>query len=149
MCLRDFAGIEKLRDFLQKLLDQHIENELPKVREEIKSMIHSTERDIIRLPTERPTTGHLRMYLSELAMQFHNLSMAALNGDYHTGNSDFFEVKDEKASVRSREEIKLVGTLHSTPHLRGVFLFETCPPPANLFRSFRPRVPDFERTSIG
>ena len=45
----DRVGIEKLRDFLQKLLDRHIENELPKVREEIKTMIQRSETDMVSL----------------------------------------------------------------------------------------------------
>ncbi len=50
-------GIEKLKLSLQNLLDAHIEKELPKVREEVKSMIRSTEFSIARLPQERPTVS--------------------------------------------------------------------------------------------
>lgn len=110
-------------------------------------MIHDTEHDIIRLPTERPTTGHLRMYLSDLAMQFHNLSMAALNGDYHTGNSDFFEVKNEKASVRSRERAEFMLSLLGGSSLRYAVLSGSRQLSANFYHWFRPTALGFERTS--
>ncbi|KAK3696625.1 hypothetical protein LTR37_017878 [Vermiconidia calcicola] len=89
-------GIHKLREYLQKLLDQHIERELPKVREEIRSLMKSTEQELATLPNERPTVGHLRMFLSSLAMQFHSLASAAVNGDYDTANSTFFAVSGNK-----------------------------------------------------
>ena len=84
------VGIVKLRGFLQRLLDQHIERELPKVREEIRHLIRRTEEDIMSLGEERPTPGHLRMFLSRIAMRFHTLATAALHGDYHGVDTEFF-----------------------------------------------------------
>ncbi|KAK0302177.1 hypothetical protein LTR91_023883 [Friedmanniomyces endolithicus] len=72
------VGIDTLRGALQALLDQHVEKELPNVREEIRAVIRSTEQDLLGLPKERPTLAHLRMFLSELAMQYHSLTSAAL-----------------------------------------------------------------------
>ena len=57
-----------LQKFLQNLLDQHIERELPKVREEIRNLMEKTEQEITALADDRPTVGHLRMFLSRLAM---------------------------------------------------------------------------------
>ncbi|TKA74100.1 hypothetical protein B0A55_11064 [Friedmanniomyces simplex] len=84
------VGIDKLQTSLQALLDRHIEKELPKVREEIKSTIRTSEQEMFSLPPERPTISHLRMFLSDLAMQYHSLATAALNGDYHTSHTPFF-----------------------------------------------------------
>lgn len=95
----DRVGINKLQDFLQTLLDRHIEQELPKVRDEIKSMIKATEIDIARLPKERPTATHLRMYIAELAMQYHNVAIAALSGDYHTTYAEFFADNEDGVGV--------------------------------------------------
>jgi len=60
----DRVGILSLRSYLQSPLDQHIERELPKVREEVKILMKKTEVAIEALREERPTTGHLRMFLS-------------------------------------------------------------------------------------
>ncbi|KAK1020485.1 hypothetical protein LTS16_027008 [Friedmanniomyces endolithicus] len=49
-----------------------------------------SEQEMFLLPPERPTISHLRMFLSDLAMQYHSLATAALNGDYHTSHTPFF-----------------------------------------------------------
>ena len=43
------TGVTALRDFLQRLLDQHIERELPKVRDEIALLIAKTAEDLAAL----------------------------------------------------------------------------------------------------
>ncbi|KAK0927663.1 hypothetical protein LTR29_017608 [Friedmanniomyces endolithicus] len=83
-------SIDKLQTSLQALRDRHIEKELPEVREEIKSTIRTREQEMFSLPPERPTISYLRMFLSDLAMQYHSLATAALNGDYHTSHTPFF-----------------------------------------------------------
>jgi len=85
----DRVGVASLQRFLQELLEQHIERELPKVREEIKNMMKRLEWDIAALGDERPTTGHLRVFLSRLAMRFHNLTLSALDGSYLTSTRHF------------------------------------------------------------
>ena len=84
------VGVMSLQRFLHNLLDQHIERELPKVREEIRNLMEKTEQEITALGDDRPTIGHLRMFLSRLAMQFHNLTTSALHGNYHETDPTFF-----------------------------------------------------------
>ena len=99
----DRVGIVSLRKFLQSLLDQHIERELPKVREEIRNLMKETEQEITALGDDRPSIGHLRIFLSRLAMQFHNLTTSALNGNYHETDPTFFrESGIENHSTRLR-----------------------------------------------
>lgn len=105
------VGIDNLKTFIQDLLDQHIERELPKVRDDIKSIIRTTEEEIIALPPERSTTGHIRQYLSDIAMQYHSVAMAALNGEYHTGYASFFDIDDTTiGSTRLRALIHIMNT---------------------------------------
>lgn len=87
----DRVGVAALQRFLQKLLEQHIERELPKVREEIKHIIKRLEQDIAALGDERPTTGHIRVFLSRLAMRFQNLTLSALDGNYFDSDTAFFD----------------------------------------------------------
>ncbi|EMC92587.1 hypothetical protein BAUCODRAFT_26966 [Baudoinia panamericana UAMH 10762] len=84
------VGIDRLKLAMQSLLEQHIEKELPKVKEEIRAAIRDAESRISSLPPERPTTAHIRFFLSDIAMQFHSLANAALGGDYHTSSAPFF-----------------------------------------------------------
>ncbi len=81
---------------MQGLLDQHIEKELPKVRGEIRDLMKKKEQEMLALGEERPTSGHLRMFLSRLAMQFYNLATAALHGNYHEADADFFDRRQEE-----------------------------------------------------
>ena len=67
---RDRVGVVALRTSLQHLLDRHIERELPKVRQELTKLMNRTEQEILSLGEERPTVGHLRMFLCRLAIQF-------------------------------------------------------------------------------
>lgn len=102
----DRVGIVALKTFLQTLLDRHIERELPKVREEIRSLISATEQDLANLGDERSTPGDLRIFLSRLSMQFHNLTTSALNGTYHETDSNFFgEGRSEGNSNRLRAQV--------------------------------------------
>lgn len=45
----------------------------------------------------RPTPAHLRMLLFRIAMRFHNLTTAALHGDYHGVDTAFFDNSSESA----------------------------------------------------
>ena len=97
------VGVVSLQKFLQNLLDQHIERELPKVREEIRYLMEKTEQEITALGDDRPTVGHHRMCLSRLAMQFHNLTTSALHGNYHETDPTFFDASGvENHSTRLR-----------------------------------------------
>ena len=87
----DRVGVAALQRSPQKLLEKHIERELPKVREEIKHIIKRLEQDIAALGDERPTTGHIRVFVSRLAMRFHNLTLSALDGNYFDSETAFFD----------------------------------------------------------
>ena len=107
---RNRVGIVALRGFMQSLLDQHIDKELPKVREEIRKLVRKTEEDVLVLGDERPTIAHIRMFVSRLAMRFYNLTTAGLNGDYLGGDTQFFDVDSEG----SRRFIRLRAFVHRT-----------------------------------
>lgn len=83
------VGVVSLRAYLQVLLDNHIERELPKVRVEIQKMIKDIENKIFHLGEDRPSLGHMRTFLSRLSMEFRNLTVSALNGTYHETESAF------------------------------------------------------------
>ncbi|KFY61302.1 hypothetical protein V496_05072 [Pseudogymnoascus sp. VKM F-4515 (FW-2607)] len=102
----DRVGIESLRTFLQDLLEQHIERELPKVRAEIKALMLRKESEIASLGDERPTVGHMRMFLTRLSMRFHTLAQAALDGNYHVPDLSSFNRFDElESSTCLRAEV--------------------------------------------
>lgn len=106
------TGISALRHFLQDILDRHTERELPKVREEVRTLLKGTEKELVGLGEDRPTSGQMRMFLSRLAMRFHLLTNAALIGDYNSAELDFFSVQSE-GPRRLRASIHTVNTQFS------------------------------------
>ncbi|KAL4863060.1 P-loop containing nucleoside triphosphate hydrolase protein [Aspergillus spectabilis] len=88
----DRLGADKLRRFLQQLLDTHVERELPKVR-------------------------NIRSFLMNLSMKFYELLQAALDCNYHSIDSDFFS--GTKGS-RLRAHVQEANTKFATSmHLKG------------------------------
>jgi len=85
---------------------------LPKVRDEVRVLLKSTERNITNRGEDRSTVTHIRMLLSCLAMRFHIITNAALTGDYNAYESEFFAACYSKYS-RLRAYIHSVNTQFS------------------------------------
>ncbi|KAI1375986.1 putative dynamin GTPase [Hypoxylon crocopeplum] len=83
-------GVEKLKPFLQTLLEEHIERELPKVRDEIEGKLKEIEKELGVLGHERRTVGQIRSFLTDVSMRFYQLAHAACSGNYHGPNAGFF-----------------------------------------------------------
>lgn len=101
------VGVDKLRQFLQVLLDSHIEKELPKVREEIKKSLTTTEAQLRSMGDARPTPIHVRSFMTSLSMKYYELLQAALNGSYQSIDADFFT---QVESSRLRALIQQINT---------------------------------------
>ncbi|PLN82531.1 dynamin GTPase [Aspergillus taichungensis] len=96
------VGIENLRVFLQDLLDNHIERELPKVRQELRELLERNSQDIAALGLERNTAGQIRIYLTQISAEFHGLVRAGIDGDYGGRDAIFFDVQGESFANRLR-----------------------------------------------
>ncbi|EME43788.1 hypothetical protein DOTSEDRAFT_71579 [Dothistroma septosporum NZE10] len=90
----DRLGVEKLKRFLQDLLDEHVAKEMPKVRQELRRLEKSTADQLLHLGSARTTTADLRIYLSRLAMKFDSICASALLGNY--SDSQFFGSPSER-----------------------------------------------------
>jgi hypothetical protein len=108
-------GVDALREFLQNLLDRHIERELPKVRDEIKTLLITTKAELANLGDERATVAHMRMFLTRRTMEFNNLAQAAVDGNYERNTSFFSDL--EEFSVRLRAKVH---------RLNGAFAAQMC-----------------------
>ncbi|ENH71810.1 Interferon-induced GTP-binding protein Mx2 [Fusarium oxysporum f. sp. cubense race 1] len=104
-------GAEKLRIFLQELLDTHIEKELPKVKEDIRKSLEASERELQALGEPRPTVGHIRAYLIGLSMRFTEIARAALDGNYHGNYQEFFTDSEDS---RLRARVQQLNTAFAT-----------------------------------
>ena len=107
-------GVLSLRVYLESLLDKHIQRELPKVRTEIKDLIKTTRQCLALLGDERPSVGHMRLFLSRVAVRFHTLTTSALNGTYHEADSVFFSKHNrDGAAMRLRATVHHLNTAFS------------------------------------
>ena len=107
----DRIGAEKLRLFLQDLLDTHIERELPKVKKEIRNSLLASETELQALGEPRPTVGHIRTFLIGLSLRFAGAAQAALDGTYYGNYQTFFERFD---GSRLRARIQQLNTAFAT-----------------------------------
>jgi GTP-binding protein EngB required for normal cell division len=102
------VGIENLRNFLQQLLDNHIEHELPKVRKEVELLLRNTESILAQIGPQRSSVGQIRMFLTHTSMEFFNLTKAALDGNYGGKDSVFFAA-GTKTETRLRARIHIAN----------------------------------------
>jgi GTP-binding protein EngB required for normal cell division len=107
------VGIDNLRQFLQDLLDNHIELELPKVRKEVESLLRTTESDLAQIGPERSSVSQIRLYLTQTSMEFLNLTKAAVDGSYGGRYFDFFATRPKKNN-RLRARIHMVNEEFAT-----------------------------------
>lgn len=99
-------GTTTLRSFLQELLASHIERELPKVRNEVKSLLLKTVSELGQIGPERSTVSQTRSFLTQKSMEFYTLTEAALGGNYDGPGALFFDVTtSSSASTRLRARI--------------------------------------------
>ncbi|WEW55157.1 hypothetical protein PRK78_000586 [Emydomyces testavorans] len=89
-------GIDALRAFLQRLLEVHIEKELPKVHSEISELLSTAKSRLEALGEERRTASEQRLFLSKLSTTFSTLAQSAINGTYWSPTSDFFSHEESE-----------------------------------------------------
>lgn len=108
------VGIDKLRQYLQQLLDSHIERELPKVRKEVELLLSEVNRQLVQIGPERSSIGQIRMFLTQVSMDFYNLAKAAVDGNYDGRDAVFFNAKQESAVRRLRAKIHMANERFAT-----------------------------------
>ncbi|KGO57330.1 Dynamin [Penicillium expansum] len=99
------VGIDKLRCFLEEILDSHIERELPKVREDIRRLLREKNEELDELGAERESPNQIRMFLTKIATNYYNVIQAGVDGFYGGRDASFFEIRDGRLSARLRAAI--------------------------------------------
>ncbi|OHE92329.1 vacuolar sorting protein VPS1 [Colletotrichum orchidophilum] len=88
------VGIENLKAFLQELLDEHLEGELPKLKDEVRRALNTLEKELDDMGPERRSLGDIRSFMTNLSMRYYQLAQAALDGNYHCSDAAFFDKKN-------------------------------------------------------
>jgi GTPase SAR1 family protein len=87
----DRVGSARLKTFMQELLQDHIEREIPKVKAELRTKLDDSELKLRRLGKPRSTAADVRSCLIERSMALGSLTRDALQGHYLGSDSDFFK----------------------------------------------------------
>ncbi|KAJ6132636.1 Dynamin [Penicillium samsonianum] len=111
------VGVDKLRCFLEEILDDHIERELPKVREDIRRLLREKNEELDELGTERKSPNQIRMFLTKIGANYYNVIQSGVDGSYGGRDASFFEIRDGQLSVRLRAAIHMENEMFSD-HIR-------------------------------
>lgn len=101
------VGVDKLRCFLEEILDRHIERELPKVREDIRHLLREKNEELDELGPERDSPNQIRMFLTKIGTNYYNVIQAGVDGSYGGRDAGFFKIRDGQFSVRLRATIHM------------------------------------------
>ncbi|KAJ5517899.1 Dynamin [Penicillium expansum] len=101
------VGVDKLRCFLEEILDSHIEREPPKVREDIRRLLREKNEELDELGAERKSPNQIRMFLTRIATNYYNIIQAGVDGFYGGRDASFFEIRDGRLSARLRAAIHI------------------------------------------
>ncbi|KAJ6020128.1 Dynamin [Penicillium canescens] len=101
------VGVDKLRCFLEEILDSHIERELPKVRDDIRRLLREKNEELDELGAERKSPNQIRMFLTKITTNYYNVIQAGVDGSYGGRDASFFEIRDGRLSARLRAAIHI------------------------------------------
>ncbi|WDK19121.1 dynamin family protein [Colletotrichum graminicola] len=115
------VGIENLKIFLQQLLYEHLEKELPKVKVEIQRVLASKEDELEAIGPERRSLGDIRSFMIHLSMRYYTLAQAALEGNYHSSDVHFFDKKNGTClrSLIHQQHGQFAAPMRSRGHKRA------------------------------
>ncbi|KAF3920746.1 Dynamin [Dactylellina cionopaga] len=85
------VGMSRLTTYLQNILDEHVEKELPNVQDEIRRLLERTEGKLCLLGPERKTVAEMKMYLADVSLKFHDICQQGLEGNYSRYADSFFQ----------------------------------------------------------
>ncbi|KAI1454736.1 putative dynamin GTPase [Annulohypoxylon moriforme] len=90
------TGINNLKSFIQELMEEQIESELPKIQDQIKDKLDKVEGELRLLGNGRRTVGQIRSSLLDISIHFYQLAQAAHDGHYQGITGDFFSDRDNR-----------------------------------------------------
>ncbi|KAL3482061.1 P-loop containing nucleoside triphosphate hydrolase protein [Aspergillus californicus] len=130
---RDRVGIENVKNFLGRLLYNHIKGEFPSMVKEIEDLAQETQNKLEMLGPSRQTPIEQRRVLLRIALTYQNNVTRALSGNY---GQDLSAHRTLKLRLRIRElNDEFAETMNRNGHakafriVQGVVDDEFCRPP--------------------
>lgn len=113
------VGIENLKLFVRNLLEERLEDELPKIWQEIKEKLADIEGELELFGDERSIADEIRSFLTGVSMRFSHLARIAIAGDYHGACTDFFSERENQLRMRVHlANIEFSGTMRKNGQKR-------------------------------
>lgn len=92
---KESVGIDALRSRLSVLLFEHVKQELPKLRQDLENALIETKAQLDVMGSRRSTPADCKAYLTQLSLDIHEISKAAVDGHYE-GRYFQKEIADEE-----------------------------------------------------
>jgi GTPase SAR1 family protein len=111
-CLpKESVGIDALRRRLSDLLFEHVKRELPNLRDDLEKALVGAQQQLDLLGEPRSSVAHCKKYLTQLSLDYYEISKAAVNGHYegayfHTNVDHDFSVDSPSAFCRTRAVVQ-------------------------------------------
>jgi hypothetical protein len=109
----DRVSASKLKYFLQSLLHEHIEREIPHVKKELQNKLLDAELKLRKLGNPRHTVKDARFFLIERNMALHKLTQDALQGNYLGSEAPFFLGNTRLQAFVHKENIAFADTMRT------------------------------------
>ncbi len=100
---QNMLGVETLRLRLSRVLESHLQKELPGLKREFDKIQVETESQLTRLGDRRSTPVEQRLYLTKLSMGAHEIMKSAVQGNYE---HPFFGAIDTNARVDAEANVR-------------------------------------------
>jgi GTPase SAR1 family protein len=110
----DRIGIANMKKFLRNLLQDHIEREIPSIKDELRKKLAHAESEYQTLGKPRQTAQDIRTFLIEKNMALHQLVQNALSGSYLSDSAFFSDNTRLRAMIHQEnmafaEEMRISG----------------------------------------
>lgn len=101
---KECVGIASLRSRLSQLLFDHVKQELPTLRKELDEAFTETQSLLAAMGKPRATAQECKTFLTQLSLDFYEVSKAAVNGHYE--GEYFVHDANHSYSLRSPTTIR-------------------------------------------
>ncbi|KAI1080797.1 interferon-induced GTP-binding protein Mx [Whalleya microplaca] len=111
---KEIIGIDALRVRLSHLLLEHVKNELPRLRKDLKTALRTSKEELTLLGDPRSTAFECREYLARINMDCYEICKAGLQGNYEheyfkAGAGEPFSLKSKSTIARLRAAVQYIN----------------------------------------
>ncbi|KAH6693623.1 P-loop containing nucleoside triphosphate hydrolase protein [Plectosphaerella plurivora] len=115
----DRVGIANMKKFLRNLLHEHIEREIPSIKEELIQKLAHAEKELEALGKPRQTAQDVMSFLIEKNMVLHQFAQNALSGNY-VSDSAFYEENTRLRAMIHQENMDFADYMREYGAVRKI-----------------------------